>query len=513
MAKHLALEWDSREARVAVASTRGTQLVLEQAFSVPLEASEGGDESAERVGERIGAALAARRIPRLDTMVAVGRASIELKHLQLPPAPDEDLPDLVRFQAQREFNTLGADWPLDFVPLNDSPSEPRTVLAAAIAPDLVAQIERTCVAARQTAQRLVLRPYAAASLYCRRQTGDAGQVVLLVDLLSDEADLTVLFDGRVIYLRTARVRDPLSAPEAVRGLLGEIRRTLPAVQNQLGGRRVERVQLCGTLAEHAALTKQIEDEIKLPVAVFDPWEGLTRVGELREALPARAGRFAPLLGLLADEAAGAAHALDFLHPRRRPPPPSRRKQFLLAGAIAAGVALLVGGGFWWRVWSLGAEIDALARQSQSLKAAVTAAEQTQLAAADIEKWRGGNVVWLDELDRLAEKLPPADEVMLTSLSLSLAPEPGGNIALKGLARDPAAINGLAGGLRDEGHRVSVDKRSYNDAVKPYNWQFDSTLAVAPREEQVTEEQPAEEAPAENAAAAADDQATSANPGS
>src|SRR5687767_2904296 len=102
MAKHLALEWDSRQARVAVASTRGTQLVLEQAFCVPLLAGDAADETAERVGEKIGAALAARRIPRLDTMVAVGRASIELKQLQLPPAPDEDLPDLVRFQAQRE---------------------------------------------------------------------------------------------------------------------------------------------------------------------------------------------------------------------------------------------------------------------------------------------------------------------------------------------------------------------------------------------------------------------------
>lgn len=494
MAKHLALEWDSRQARVAVASTRGTQLVLEQAFCVPLLAGDAADETAERVGEKIGAALAARRIPRLDTMVAVGRASIELKQLQLPPAPDDDLPDLVRFQAQREFNTLGPDWPLDFVPLTDSPAEPRTVLAAAIAPELVAQIERTCEAARQSPQRLVLRPYAAASLFCRRQSGDAGQVVLLVDLLADEADLTVLVDRKVVYLRTARVRDALSAPEAVRGLLAEIRRTLPAVQNQLGGRRVERVQLCGTPGEHAGLARQIEEEFKLPVAVFDPWEGLARGGELGDALPEHPGRFAPLLGLLADEAAGAAHALDFLHPRRRPPPPSRRKQYLTAGAIAAGAALLVGGIYAWRLWSLGSQIDALAKQSRETKPAVEAAEQVEQAAADIVKWQNGDILWLNELERLAVKLPSAQDVMLTSLDfVPRTQEAGGAIGLKGLARTPSAIADLERGLRDAGHEVSVSKRSFDDSVKGYRWRFESSIVVSPREEPAEEASDADDA--------------------
>ena len=37
------------------------------------------------VGERVAAALAARGIGAVDTLVAVGRASIELRLLQLPP--------------------------------------------------------------------------------------------------------------------------------------------------------------------------------------------------------------------------------------------------------------------------------------------------------------------------------------------------------------------------------------------------------------------------------------------
>ena len=82
----------------------------------------------------------ARGLGRPDAVVAVGRSSIELRQLQLPPAAEDDLPDLVRFQAMREFNEFDERWLLDFLSIDssgDSPREgnlPRTVLATAIGP-------------------------------------------------------------------------------------------------------------------------------------------------------------------------------------------------------------------------------------------------------------------------------------------------------------------------------------------------------------------------------------------
>ena len=49
----------------------------------------------------------------------------------MPPAPDNELPDLIRFQAMREFGAMQSDWPLDFIPLDSDPEQPRSVLAAA----------------------------------------------------------------------------------------------------------------------------------------------------------------------------------------------------------------------------------------------------------------------------------------------------------------------------------------------------------------------------------------------
>ena len=114
-------------------------------------------------------------------------------------ATDDELPDMVRFQASRQFSTLGDDWPLDFVPVGSTAESGGSVLAAAISPRLVAQIEQTCEAAGLNPSRFVLRPFAAASLLCRRDDRPESRVRMMIDLLSDEADLTVLIDRSGLF--------------------------------------------------------------------------------------------------------------------------------------------------------------------------------------------------------------------------------------------------------------------------------------------------------------------------
>src|SRR3989339_670961 len=163
MARILALEFNDVQARLVVASSRGDRALVEHAFCVPL-APAGPREGAEQPnpGQRIAAALADRGIGRLDTFVAVGRTQIELRRISVPPSPADELPDLVRFQAMKEFNTLKEDWPLDFVPLDDQEDGPRNVLAATIDSALVDEIGKTCEPAGLKPRRLILRPCATA---------------------------------------------------------------------------------------------------------------------------------------------------------------------------------------------------------------------------------------------------------------------------------------------------------------------------------------------------------------
>src|SRR5262249_43500183 len=159
----------------------------------------------------------------------------------LPPSPPEELPELVRFQAEREFNTLTDEWPLDFLPIPSEADGTMTVLAAAISPELVAEIQITCEAANLTPQRLILRPCAAASLLSRSKPSQAQSLRLLVDLLTEEADLTVLAGDAPVFMRTARLPADPAHGDSLRTILPEIRRTIAAVHARFQGRQVEQI--------------------------------------------------------------------------------------------------------------------------------------------------------------------------------------------------------------------------------------------------------------------------------
>ncbi len=494
----LALEWSETEARLAVASRRGDEVVIEHAFTVALRADAGAEaeisdptrqaehdeklgargvatDGAVEAGRRIAAALKARGIRKIDTLVAIGRASIELRQLTLPPAPDEELPEMVRFQALREFNALQEGWPLDFIPIDEDPSQPRNVLAAAVAPELVEQLQRTCQAAGLRLRRLILRPCGAASLFCRRQAEGLPKARLLVDLLADEADLTVIIDRKVIFLRTARLPgEPLSDAESGQALLGEIRRTMAAVHNQLGGRRVESIALCGRGPEHTALSERLAERLGVPVELFDPFAGWTLDGDLAQNLPEHPARFAPLLGMLIDELQHVPHAVDFLHPRRKPEPPSRIKHYVLAGVgLAAAVLAMVIYGF-LEYNRLSDEAVSLAAKVKEWEGRAAEAAKLQKTAAEIQTWLGGDQVWLDELLWLSQRLPPAQEVMLTQIQASSTPR-GGEMKIEGLARSVESIKAMQERLRDNEHRLVGKEAGEGGSQKEYPLRFSSSI--------------------------------------
>jgi len=501
MPRFIALEWDLREARVAVARTRGEGVVVEQAFTVDLGPRDAGQTFADvHVGEKVGADLGARNVGRADTLVAVGRASIELRQLTLPPAPPEELPDLVRFQSLREFTTIGESWPIDFVPLNTSEDESLNVLAVAISPEMVAQIKETCRAADVTPKRLVLRPFAAASLLRRRDGSAARSCRLMVDLLADEADLTVLAGDDVALMRTVRLssQDPTAQSRA---LLGEIRRTIASAQNQLRGRRVEKVVLCGDGSDQAALKEALETALALEVELFDPFGQLELEPELQASRPEHAGRFAPLLGMLLDEATGTGHPIDFLHPRQRPAPPNNRRRNVLLGAAAATAGLAAAFAVWMGLQNLDDTITDRQLEKKQLEKNVEAARKSQDHAAALQAFVASDFNWLDELHDLSRDLPPPEEVILTQLNLSTRSPQGGQIVVDGYTRESEQISGLRDQLRNDGRSLVSTGTQVDPRRQDYQWLFKETILLEPGEQAASQPKPPEATPEPQTAAA------------
>ncbi len=348
---------------------------------------------------------------------------------------------------------------------------------------LVDQIQQTCQTADLKPRRLILRPCATASLLGRSATRDAqSRLRLLVDLFRDEADLTVMVDRKVVFLRTTRLSgDPLTESDHAKSLLAEIHRTMAAAQNQLGGRRVEAIVLCGSGEEHAALARSIEERLSTPTTLFDPLEGLKLSRELRRNLPEHPGRFAPLLGMALAELEQASHAIDFLHPRRRPEPVGQQTKYVLIGLAVALLVVAYFGFGWWQRSSLQNEIRQLTADSKALNNAVTRANGAKEAVAEIEKWTATDVVWLDELRSVSEDFPPAQEAMLTRLFLSSRGSvEGGRMMLDGLARDSDAITNTKQCLcKDPSRDIESGNSDQDDKVKPYLWRFKATVTVRP----------------------------------
>ena len=498
MPRLLALEWDQKEARVVIARTRAGGvaggLAVEQALAVPLPQREGAPATEAEIGSALAKALAEHGASRLETLVAVGRSSIELKFLSTPPAPPEELPDLVRFQAMRQFTSLGDDWPLDFVPLSPNADGGSNVLAAAISPELVQQIRHTCDAAGLRLSHLVLRPFAAAALV--KSEAIDGKCRMTVDLLGDDADLTVLIGEQVIFPRTVRLPTAVEPEILARALLGEGRRTIIAAQNQLGGRRVEEVVIFGDGLHHSTVKQLLEKELAMPVRLVDPFERIEWAEGTKSRKPEFPGTFAPLLGMLLDEAAGPtagapAHAIDFLHPRKRPAPPNRRRTAIVAAAAVAAVLLLGLVAIQWQLRSLDAQIRTLTTQRNDQEKLAKAGVRPREDVEKVDRFAAADITWLDELRRLSEQFPPAEQVLVEDFTANYVPSGGGKIIVSGMADNEGRIRQIEERVHDEQHRVQGSGGQYDPEAAGLKWRFKEEVTVVPPEEDA----PASAAPA------------------
>jgi hypothetical protein len=353
----------------------------------------------------------------------------------------------------------------------------------AIAPAVIKQIEAVCEVAGVKMLRLVLRPCEAAALVANDKSIPHGKVVLLVDPLGNEADLTVIVDGQAVFLRTTRL---VGDPPAFPALLAEIRLTMAAAANQLGGRRIESILICGPNnathgQKHADLASQLQTELGITAERFDPFAGITLGSTLAAEAPQHSGRYAPLLGMLLTELKPAQHAIDFLHPRRRPDPPDPRRKWYLAGGIAAALLLcyLVYGRISHAM--LVSEVDGMAQQVKDNEKNVEEAKKLRVNVADVAVWADQEVIWLDRLQELNQYMPSAESAMLNQLTMT-ATKHGEQIDLKGFVRKPDVIAAIMEGVRNKvgkDAKMSVKNSREDPAVAPYTWAFEGSIVTDP----------------------------------
>jgi hypothetical protein len=444
--------------------------------------------SAEKLAEALRVALPKLRGGKAQLAVALGPDEVRVKRLAVPPAPEGELPPIVAMQAARDAAVDVDAIIVDFAPQLAAHEGPPTVLAAWASMECLAFWREV---AEHLGGKLAVatpRPLAIAP------SSGEGTPVLFMARAGDSIDFVAFAGGAPVLLRSAHVGNA----DAQR----ELRRTLLSVS-------ADGVEAPKVVPLHGGLVPSEE------IAVAN-WQEQFAVDHVDAT---GYDKSLAATGLAINTARGVKAAINLADPRRPPVAQTNRRFQMLLGATAATV---IAAGAWLaydRVAQLDSQIADKKKEIAAAEDEVEAFEPYQSKVAAIDEWRQSDVNWLDELDRLSEKLRPApldakdfpesSDIRATQLiatSLLGSDEPGGRLDLTAVARSSSSRE-LEARLRDDDHPVEPISTTETATKDAYRYKYSALLRVPPDTEEAEDEAepvevkaaPAESEPAEDEA--------------
>lgn len=476
MPRYLAIDWDDTELRVAAANIHGDKVTIEDLVAAPLS-----DET--QVNEALKRLIAENKLRASEAIICAHRSAVELRSLTVPPVPENELPDIVRFQALREFSELSEDWPIDYLPVR-STEEGITVKAAAMSPKRVAEATAQLDDCDLKPIGLILRPTALSALVATLQPKE-GEIRLLVDILDRNAELTVVDGLNVHLMRTIHLPSG-NAEQRDTMLVGEIARTTVAAKNQ-SHLNVATVVFFGSKESRRTQIELTQSKLNLKTECIDPLDSVSTSGKV--ALDSKdVGRFAAAIGMLCEQASEEHHTIDLLRPRKPIKPPSRRRLYTFVGLAVACCVVAAVSGVWYQLALLDSDIEMLRTTASRKKMEASKADARIENIERIQLWETSAVNWLDEFERMSTQMPEADYVQLTQMTGTINARGNGNVTLQGLASGPKVVDEIVADLTDDKHKVQTDNAQETGISERYPWSFKKTMTVV----NATAEEAAEE---------------------
>ncbi|QDV64880.1 type IV pilus biogenesis protein PilM [Crateriforma conspicua] len=467
MAKKIAIDWDDGELRLVAANCSGSSVKVTDVAVLPL-----GDKNVHQV---LSEQSKQRGWAKHDTLVAIGRGKAELRELQLPAVPDEELPDMVRFQAIRSFASAGDSALVDYLVTNRDESGVE-MIAAAIGPSKLKEVKEVCESATLNPVRIALRPLASAALFLAAgPSGRSEGQVILVDLLRDEAEIVIADSGSVIFVRTVRL--PAQAAARSKSLAGELKRSLLACGAASDQRRVV---LWGRKEVHEQDVAELAQATGLDVETLDPFTLVDLDRAASDQLTDHTGRLAPLVGLLVADELHADRLVDFLQPRKRPEPKSNRGRIAAMVGVPVALVLLLGFMVYRQFAGMDQEIERLQVANGKLQEQVEMADTSITEVGQVDLFLNGDVNWLTAMKRLAEEMPPAQDLIVREFhGASNTRTGGGTMTIRGGVTDSDLIEEFEDSIRDQVHSVMGDGATFDRTQPYYRYSFKEDIVVSP----------------------------------
>ncbi len=468
MSTVIALHWNETTLHYVVVQDEQVEI----AASVPLES----DMAPAAIGQRIAGVLAPYAPGRAKVVVALGRGALDWQHLSLPPCPADELPDVVRLQADRDSSPTDEELGFDFLPLLGDAQTPQEVLTFALAATELDKIRQICRSANLTLERIV--PLAAGWPAITQQISSGIKIklgtVIFVALQNAEATLWATRAGRVILFRQFQLAAGNDSAALATAVGSELRRTLLALSQHAENNKPTIFLVGNRQNQHEALVQTLHQQLEVPVQSLDV--------ATQHPLLTHETSSAPLAGFAIYEAQNNSPLVDLLHPRQRSKAQINVRTYALAAAAATLVITLLG-------WTSYARLNAPLNQAATDQAELTLLEASlddlkkiEQRAATIRDWNAATPNLLIHLQQVSKSIRPqalGDEgfsvehdVVLEKLELDKR-----QLTLDAMTRNSLAVQPLEKRLRASAYRPQRIKSNPSKTIPDYPWHLKSTLEI------------------------------------
>ncbi len=460
----VAIEFDKQQMFLAAMQTTSRQASIKHLACLKHEPN---DEAAASV---LKDEIARIGLTKSDTEVVVCRTDVELRVLDVPPAPESELPAMVRFVAKSEFASLNDSWMLDFVRLSGDERTPGKVLAAGLAPERKARIFKAVDEAGLRLKKITFRPLEVANYLSRQLTNES--LRLLIECNQGSADLS-LFDGRsMISTRTIRI----VGNDLAKVLEREIKRTVSVADKSTD--ELNEILLLGPDGIVKPLGESLAKNLSTKHRIIDPAKDRS-VGQKLQSVEQQ-HRFVPLLGTLGEHRPDATPTMDFVSPRKvEIKKADYSKWYLYGGIAAAGLLLLFGAGY-LKLSSQAAQIKKKSDKLQKLtnvnngETARPAVATTMKQVGQIDEWVTDAINWQEVMLAYSEHALTPDDAIVDNF---IASQKGSTqLTIKARIADQNVESKLVKELQNRTEFVTTQKGS-----KPLNdreFSIESKIDVA-----------------------------------
>ncbi len=459
MSDYLVIEWDPACLRGLDVHASGGAIHVRHAFEMPQPSG----HSQPALKEWFAHYLAEKHITTKQVIVTLPRESVVVRRLELPDAPDEELPLMVRFQAAAKSSLSLDDLAMDFIPLPRREGvATREVLLAMVPRSMVAAIREFLGEGQRELVSIRLSPIGAGELVARLEENkplDPKSATLIVVRHGERVEISVVWLRQLIFSHAARLAgDTIEQQNAV--ILTEVSRGLMSFQNLNLGFKLTEGFLLGPDEDLPGLAEALKKRLPITVRTVNPFSLVKVTGDSLK-LVSHQSAYAGHIGSVWSQTQPLIESLDFLAPRKPVIKPDttreRRRQMAIGAAVTAVCVLLI---YWVSLSQLDAGIVRRQDEINKLEDELRAGKSTLESAKTIEAWTKEDAQVLDEIQRFEKQLPPTDRVYLTKMSVK-APtsrQPG-EIRIEGHAREEKDIRDLRLKLLapETGYKIVADE--------------------------------------------------------